>query len=129
MTDTQNVAPADAAYAHFATKPDQRKELPDGQGEGALPIATRPDQPTFPAPMGVPRETLEEMGVAQGYVGAGTTAAVAPEGAPADPDLAEKQGAAAEVAAGTPGGVTGTVGMAPGGMAPGGTAPGYSPST
>lgn len=120
MTDEQKVAPADAAYAHFATKPDQRKELPDGQGEGALPIAARPDQPTFPAPMGVPRESLEKMGVAQGYVGAGTTAAVAPEGAPADPDLAEKQAAAADVAdeaTGTPGtssGVTGTVGAAPG---------------
>lgn len=94
------VAPADA-----------RDE--DVNEEGVHPILVNPDQPSFPAPIGVDRADLEEAGVAHGYHGGpdeqaeveetpeeeGAGSATTPEGKPADPDAEEKAKKLAEQAA------------------------------
>jgi len=63
------VAPADVAGQPNVNEDGEREALPDGAGEGVHPVVLNPDQPTFPAPMGVPVEKLKEDGVDHAYVG------------------------------------------------------------
>lgn len=63
MTDPDNTAP-DGPVA-----PADQVPRTDEPQEGVHPHDLNPDQPSFPAPVGVSKEELEEQGTASSYVG------------------------------------------------------------
>lgn len=68
MSD-QPIAPADEPYAHIS-KPAGEKT--DEGHEGVHPAQVHPMQPSFPAPLGVDRSTLQDAGVDHHYLPGGS---------------------------------------------------------